>query len=33
MLATLPTPILLDIAVLSTALCWGLGFFNADRKV
>jgi hypothetical protein len=33
MLGTLPTPILLDIAILSTALCWGLGFFIADRKV
>jgi len=33
MLGTLPTPILLDIAVLLTALSWGLGFFIADRKV
>ncbi|HMD05969.1 MAG TPA: hypothetical protein VKH63_00425 [Candidatus Acidoferrum sp.] len=33
MLGTLPTPILLDIAVLFTALSWGLGFFIADRKV
>src|SRR4029077_8820356 len=33
MLGTLPTPILLDIAILCTALCWGLGFFLADRKV
>jgi hypothetical protein len=33
MLGTLPTPILLDIAILFTALCWGLGFFIADRKV
>ncbi len=30
MLGTLPTPILLDIAILFTALCWGLGFFIAD---
>lgn len=28
----LPTVILLDIAILSTALCWALGFFSADRK-
>ncbi|MGC1168777.1 MAG: hypothetical protein WA886_07730, partial [Candidatus Acidiferrales bacterium] len=33
MLGMLPTPILLDIAILFTALCWGLGFFIADRKV
>jgi hypothetical protein len=33
MLDTLPAPILLDIAILFTALCWGLGFFIADRKV
>jgi hypothetical protein len=33
MLGTLPTPILLDIAILFTALSWGLGFFIADRKV
>ncbi len=33
MLGILPTPILLDIAILLTALCWGLGFFIADRKV
>jgi hypothetical protein len=33
MLGTLPAPILLDIAILFTALCWGLGFFIADRKV
>jgi hypothetical protein len=32
MLGTLPTPILLDIAIFFTALCWGLGFFIADRK-
>ena len=33
MLGSLPTTILLDIAILFTALCWGLGFFIADRKV
>jgi hypothetical protein len=33
MLGTLPMPILLDIAILFTALSWGLGFFIADRKV
>ena len=33
MLGTLPTPILLDIAIFFTALCWGLGFFIADRKI
>ncbi len=33
MLGTLPTPILLDIAILLTALCWSLGFFIADRKI
>ena len=33
MLGTLPAPILLDIAILLTAFCWGLGFFIADRKV
>ena len=33
MLGTLPAPILLDIAILFTALSWGLGFFIADRKV
>ena len=30
---SLPAPILLDIAILFTALSWGLGFFIADRKV
>jgi hypothetical protein len=33
MLGTLPAPILLDIAIVFTALSWGLGFFIADRKV
>jgi hypothetical protein len=33
MLGTLPAPILLDIAILCTALCWGIGFFIADRNI
>jgi hypothetical protein len=33
MLGTLPAPILLDIAILLTALSWALGFFIADRNV
>lgn len=33
MLGTLPVPIQLDIAILLTALCWGLGFYIADRKI
>jgi hypothetical protein len=33
MLGTLPSPILLDIAILLTALCWGIGFYIADKKV
>ena len=33
MLGTLPVPIQLDIAILITALCWGLGFYIADRNV
>jgi hypothetical protein len=33
MLNTLPTPILLDIAIIFTALSWGLGFYVADKKV
>jgi len=33
MLDSLPAPILLDIAILFTALSWGLGFFIANRKV
>ncbi len=32
MLISLPTPILLDIAIFFTALSWGLGFYIADRK-
>jgi hypothetical protein len=32
MLRALPTPILLDIAILLTAFCWRLRFFIADRK-
>lgn len=30
---TLPTPVLLDIAILFTALSWGLGMYFADKKV
>jgi hypothetical protein len=33
MLNTLPTPILLDIAILFTALSWGLGLYLVDKKV
>ena len=33
MLGSLPAPILLDIAILFTALCWGLGFYIADKRV
>ena len=33
MLNSLPGPILLDIAILATALAWGFGFFIADRRV
>ncbi len=33
MLHGLPQPILLDIAILFTALAWGLGFYLADRRV
>lgn len=32
MFNTLPTPILLDIAIFFTALSWGLGFYVVDRK-
>lgn len=32
MLNTLPAPILLDIAILFTALAWGLGAFLVDKK-
>jgi hypothetical protein len=31
-LNTLPAPILLDIAILFTALSWGLGMYLADKK-
>jgi hypothetical protein len=31
-LNTLPPPILLDIAILFTALSWGLGMYLVDRK-
>src|SRR5580704_2905883 len=33
MLNTLPTPILLDIAILFTALSWGLGLYLVEKKV
>ena len=33
MLNSLPGPIQLDVAILATALAWGLGFFIADRRV
>ena len=33
MLGTLPAPILLDIAILLTALAWGLGLYLVDRRV
>ena len=33
MLGTLPAPILLDIAIIFTALSWGLGMYLVDRKV
>jgi hypothetical protein len=33
MLNSLPTPILLDIAILFTALSWGLGAYLVDKKV
>src|SRR3984893_10893099 len=32
MLNALPTPILLDIAIIFTALSWGLGFYLADKR-
>ena len=33
MLNALPTPILLDIAIIFTALSWGLGFYLVDKRV
>jgi hypothetical protein len=33
MRSTLPTPILLDIAIIFTALSWGLGMYLVDKKV
>jgi hypothetical protein len=33
MLNTLPSTILLDIAILFTAFSWGFGFYVADKKV
>jgi hypothetical protein len=32
MLNSLPAPILLDIAILFTALSWGLGMYVVDKK-
>ncbi|HYL14745.1 MAG TPA: hypothetical protein VEV41_17010 [Terriglobales bacterium] len=32
-LGGLPTPILLDTAIVVTALCWGVGFYIADKRV
>ena len=32
MLNTLPAAVLLDVAILATALSWSIGFFVADRK-
>ena len=33
MLNSLPTIILLDVAIFFTALSWGLGFYIVDRKI
>jgi len=33
MLNFLPAPVLLDVAILLTALAWGLGFYVVDKKV
>lgn len=33
MLNSLPGPIQLDVAIVATALAWGLGFLIADRRV
>ena len=33
MLNTLPAPILLDVAIIFTALAWALGFYIVDRRV
>jgi len=33
MLNTLPAPILLDIAIIFTALSWGLGLYLVDKRV
>ena len=33
MLNALPAPILLDIAIIFTALSWGLGLYLVDKKV
>lgn len=31
-LSSLPSPVLLDIAVLFTSLAWGLGFYVVERR-
>ena len=33
MLGALPTSLSLDVAILATALAWGLGFLIADRRI
>lgn len=33
MINSLPAPILLDMAILVTALAWGLGFYLVDKRV
>jgi hypothetical protein len=33
MLGALPPPILLDIAILFTALAWGIGIYLVDKKI
>ena len=33
MLNALPAPILLDIAIIFTALSWGLGLYLVDKRV
>jgi len=33
MLNALPAPILLDIAIIFTALSWGIGFYLVDKRV
>jgi hypothetical protein len=33
MLHALPAPILLDVAIIFTALSWGLGLYLVDKRV